>query len=281
MSHLTKIERKSELSDENLYPLTPVNTYSKEEIELLKSNICKGATDDEFKLFLRVCKKTGLDPFSKQIYCIPRKDRNGGNQMLFMTGIDGYRLVAQRTKERDGEGVTEWCGEDGRWVDVWLNSKPPAAARVTIYRKGQTHPYHAIAKYSEYMQGTYDRPVGIWAKMPANQLAKCAESLALRKAFPQELSGLNTKEEMEQAENTNHVTAHVVEEIAPKLGMESSGNASIGENIFSLSLAKVKKLLENPLTTPDEISHFIERVAESKKLSEAEKNTIIAGLGLD
>jgi hypothetical protein len=66
---------------------------------------------------------------------------------------------------------------------------------VLVYRKGCAHPFTAIAKFSEYNAGG-----SMWQKMPANQLAKCAEALALRKAFPHQLSGLYTPDEMAQGD---------------------------------------------------------------------------------
>jgi hypothetical protein len=94
----------------------------------------------------------------------------------------------------DGQDVA-WCGTDGVWRDVWLENEPPAAARVLVYRKGCTKPFPGIAKFAEYAVAG-----PMWTKMPANQLAKCAEALGLRKAFPHQLSGLYTPDEMAQSE---------------------------------------------------------------------------------
>ena len=95
-----------------------------------------------------------------------------------------------------------WCDESGRWVDVWLKPTPPAAAKVGVYRTGFREPCYGIALFSEYAAKTKSGGLTkFWATMPALMIAKVAEALALRKAFPQELSGLYTTEEMSQADN--------------------------------------------------------------------------------
>jgi phage recombination protein Bet len=173
-----------------------------EQIDLVKRTIAKGASDDELQLFLNQCRRTGLDPFSRQIYWIAR-----GGKGSTQVSIDGFRVIAERSGEMDGQEC-HWCGDDGQWVDVWLQKTAPAAARVLVYRKGCAKPFPAVAKWNEYNAGG-----NMWAKMPATMLAKCAEALALRKAFPHQLSGLYTPDEMGQADNGAPVT--VIESVAP------------------------------------------------------------------
>ena len=141
--------------------------------------------------FLAHCRRTGLDPIARQIYAIER----GGKWGIQMS-IDGARLVAERSGEYEGQTPVEWTADGVTWVQVWLDDKnPPAAARVGVYRKSFREPLVAVATFKAYSAGG-----PMWQKMPALMLGKCAEALALRKAFPQDLSGLYTSEEMDQAD---------------------------------------------------------------------------------
>jgi phage recombination protein Bet len=177
--------------------------FTRQQNELLKSTICKGATDDELALFAHVCSKLGLDPFSKQIYAVKRWDKNLKREVMsFQVGIDGFRSIAERTGQLDGHKGPFWCGPDGVWKDVWLDDKPPVACRIEIYRKGCAQPFIGIARYEAYVQRDKEgNPTKFWKAMGDNQLAKCAEALGLRKAFPADLSGLYATEEMEQADS--------------------------------------------------------------------------------
>ena len=178
---------------------------------LHQTGIGEEVSKAELASFLHLCQRTGLDPFARQIYLIGRWDRKAGRDVFRpQTGIDGYRIVAQRTCERTRQSLgyedTVWCGPDGQWTDVWLSADPPAAAKVVVLRDGKRFP--AIARWSEYVPtDKQGNPTGLWVKRHAAQLEKCAEALALRKAFPNDMAGVYTTEEMEQADNPPLLTA--------------------------------------------------------------------------
>ena len=176
--------------------------FTESQVALLKDTICRGATDDELRMFIYQCERRKLDPFAKQIYAVKRWDSKERREVIaFQTGIDGFRVVAERSGKYAGQTPAQWCGKEGVWKDVWLDQHFPSAARVGVIRKDFRDPIYAVALWREYVQTNKEgAPTKFWASMGANQLAKCAESLALRKAFPEDLGGLYTKEEMGQAQ---------------------------------------------------------------------------------
>ena len=151
--------------------------------------------------FLQHCSRTGLDPIARQIYAIER-----GGKWTITVSIDGFRLVAQRSGQYAGQTPIEWTGDGVTWVDVWLDDKPPAAARVGVRRRGWEEPLFAVARWKSYAvfvpnwengQRNGEKLSPMWERMPDLMLGKVAEALALRRAFPMELSGLYTEEEID------------------------------------------------------------------------------------
>jgi len=157
--------------------------YSPDQIELIKNQICKGASDVELQLFLHVCHKTGLDPLVKQVYSVKY-----GTDRSIIVGIDGFRSVAERSGcYAPGKESTFSYDAQGR-----LKSATAYVKKMT--RDGTWHEVSASAFWAEYGSDKQ-----FWKKMPHVMLSKCAEAIALRKAFPNELSGLYTQDEMDQA----------------------------------------------------------------------------------
>lgn len=151
--------------------------YSNTEvINTLRNTIAKNATNEEFAIFLQFCKSTGLNPFKKEIWFIKT---NSGPQI--MTGINGFWAIANNHQMFDG------AEEDIEYDEKGV----PNRAICKIYRKDRRFPSVGIALLREYKKNS-----PIWGQMTSVMLSKCAASIAIRKAFPQELNGLYTEEEM-------------------------------------------------------------------------------------
>lgn len=216
-------ENKKELSTTATSKNTPAIDLESKIRSLQETIMPKGTTESDLVFFIEYCKRTGLDPISRQIYAMAI-----GNKLSIQTSIDGFRLIASRSSEYAGQ-QSFWCGDDGIWVDVWLEATKPRASKVEVYRKGYAVPITAIALWNEY-QRTNNHKTSIWDKMPALMLAKCAEALALRKAFPNELSGIYTSDEMAQANTTGrHENKNGIDY---KLATGSKSKDEAGKQLF-------------------------------------------------
>lgn len=178
--------------------------WTKERIQLVKDTYCKGATDNEFQLFVGTCQKLNLSPEARQVFAVKRWDSSLKKEVMsIQVSIDGFRLAAERTGKYAGQDGPFFCGRDGEWKDVWLEDEPPVAAKIGVRRKDWDKPIYAVARYKSYVQLKKDgSPTMMWKKMDDIMIAKCAETLALRKAFPNDLSGVYSPDEMGQASNT-------------------------------------------------------------------------------
>ena len=169
--------------------------------DLIKTIFFKGCSNEEVEIFLHVCKKTGLDPMMKQIYPVKRWSAAERKEvMTCQTSIDGFRLIAERTgRYTPGREATYTYDKDGKLISATSYVKKMTA-------DGTWHEVAATAFFDEYAQRKKEGGLtSFWEKMPHVMLAKCAEGLALRKAFPADLSGIYTNDEMAQATQVKEV----------------------------------------------------------------------------
>jgi len=195
------------------------------EITILKEAILDSqASNAELALFSKICEATGLNPFAKQIYGIRRKGK-----ITFQCSIDGYRLIADRTGQYAGNDDPLYDEGLSLYQHLISGRGNPLVATVTVWKAvgGVRCNFTASASWEQYAQTFWDKQQNChklsetWQKMPHLMLSKCAESLALRKAFPNELSSLRTSDEMQaiEQEDTNFAPTPTVNLHNPSLAV--------------------------------------------------------------
>jgi len=166
--------------------------FTEQQEEMIRSNYSTGATKSEFEVLMAVAKARKLNPLLKQCFFIKRKDKKLNKDVWSVqVSIDGLRAIAERTGAYDGQDEPEFEHDKDGYITV---------ARVRVYKKGVSRPFVGTARWSEYVQQYNGEPTKFWADMPYTMLGKCAEALAIRKAFPEDSGGLYVAEEMMQAE---------------------------------------------------------------------------------
>lgn len=236
--------------------------WSKSRFETIQRMYFKGLTPDDIAVFGHVCKHVGLDPFLKQIYPVVRltKDKDGNKKptMSIQTGIDGYRAIAERTgKYSPGKEPLFKYDKDGRLFS--------ATAYVMKMTNDMTwHEVAATAILSEYRPAFQN---DFWGTKPHIMISKCAEALALRKAFPAELSGVYTKEEMDQAGK---------EENLETLNCDTNTSQQKPDTILSHNPETLQTItMDAPKTNTDHIPDASKMVEDIPKITQEELETFI------
>ena len=172
--------------------------FTEQQEEMIRANFSTGATKSEFEVLMAIAKARKLNPLLKQVYFVKRKDKKLNKEVWSVqVSIDGLRAIAERTGSYDGQDEPEF---------EYNSDKEIVLARVKVYKKGVSRPFVGVARWEEYVQTTYEgTPTKFWKDMPFTMLAKCAEALAIRKAFPEDSGGLYVAEELMQGEHARQL----------------------------------------------------------------------------
>lgn len=184
--------------------------YEEAERLIIRQSFMPGASDTEAAVLIKTAERMNLDVFKRQIHFVKRKAYNEETgayeeKWAFQTSIDGFRGRAEETHDYEGVDEPAFSFEDTMNP---ITGAPlgtlQLVARVTVHRRGR-RPTTGVARWSEFVQKKRDgNPVRMWMTMPHHMLAKCAEALALRQAFPERLGGLYTDDEMGAGDAGDH-----------------------------------------------------------------------------
>lgn len=257
------------IENREIAPADAFGKLTRNQVDLIKRTVAKGASDDELRLFVQVCKGANLNPFLRQVHLVPRWDSKIGAEVrAIQVGIDGFRAVAESSGAYAGNDDPIYDGESEIPVTKYENKKPieakltvPSKATVTVYKlmDGQRYGFTATARWTEYYPGP---KMGFqWHIRPFLMLGKCAEALALRKAFPKQLSGMYAQEEMDRTAQPDNEASR------SQKGFQTIIQAVNKATLPELEDYKVK-IEKSDKYTDDQKAEFVEtvdkRIAELK-----------------
>lgn len=170
--------------------------------QYLVSGNPESVTMQEIVMFMNICKYNGLNPWLKEAYCI----KYGSSPATMVVGKNAYLKRAEVNPAYDGmeAGIIVVC-EDGtvenRVGTFHLERETLAGGWARVWRKDRSHPTTVEVSFNEYAGRTKDgRLNSQWAMKPATMIRKVALVQALREAFPGDISGMYSEEEVETPE---------------------------------------------------------------------------------
>ena len=212
-----------------------VEKFSPADLDLMTRTVASDCNKTEFDLFIRMCAARGLNPLLRHAYAqIFSKDDPKKRQMVVVVGIDGQRLIAERTGNYRPDDKVPKIKADKKKIDPAINPLGIVSAEVTVYKFSHNgwFPCPAIAYWDEYApiseewgddpnnigkrkktgRQSLDMTKPMWTRMARAQLAKCAEMNALRKAFPESYAGIYAKEELDRSDTVDLTPSEYVEQ---------------------------------------------------------------------
>ncbi len=228
------------IENREIAPSDAFGKLTRPQVELIKRTVAKGASDDELKMFIQVCHGAQLNPFMKQVHFVKRWDSREGKEVgAIQVGIDGFRAVAESSGAYAGNDDPIYDGEKD--IELKATEKVaarkitvPAKATVTVFKivEGQRYGFTATARWEEYYPG---QKMGFqWHIRPYLMLGKCAEALALRKAFPKLLSGMYAQEEMDRGQSESSDAEKIIKAKNYVLDQISKANLKELEDLHKL-----------------------------------------------
>jgi phage recombination protein Bet len=252
--------------------------FTPTELSLIRRTVAADTNADEFELFIHTARHLRLDPLRKQVYAfVFSKDKPDKRRMSIITAIDGFRAIADRTgcyRPDDDEPVYE--------IDPMMKSEVnpiglvKAVVRVFKFSHGEWHKVTASAYWDEYApikeewasgEDGRRRPTGKstldtsgnWGKMPRLMLAKVAEALALRKAWPDDFAGVYAAEEMDRAKAVDGPAWEAADQAEEEKRLARIG----GKNAVMFQFEATGTLEPVPVgQIADRIADFIEKNSE-------------------
>jgi phage recombination protein Bet len=236
--------------------------WTEDEIKLITDTVAKNASKDELKLFLYRCRNMGLDPLKPgQIYFVKYNPSQPGTIVI---GIDGFRSQAAKTGKHTGTKRGVLRDDKGKCIGAWAE----------VYRSDWQHPAREEVSMQEYNTGKAQ-----WSKMPETMIKKVAEAAALRMAFPDDLGGIYSQEEMDQADS-QHIAKPLPQPEQPPQKPAIEGhfinepNPESKDYVVTFGKLKGKRLGDIPL---DELKRYVSWILEQATI----QNRPVSGIAAE
>lgn len=246
----------------------------------LQNSVFPGAKDESILLAVDYCKARKLDILKKPCHIVPmqvtlsgQRDNNGNDRKIWrdviMPGIYEQRITAFRTGQMAGQDEPVF----GNTV-AFKGIEAPEWCRVTVYRfiNGERCAFSHTEYFSEACSTTRDGSLNsMWRKRPRGQLAKCAEAGALRKAFPDELGGVITADEVNEEPINQHSAA------TPDNGTTVIDTQSV-ELITPEQLEQMKSLIDVTKSNEHSLLAYAGNVESLEKITKSKAEEVIGML---